>query len=314
MKKLWKLVGIIALIVAIGFSIAACSNNGDGGGETPASIYTWTDSDSNNYELIITEAGRAVTSGNYTLTITLKAGGTKTSTGTASGSAGSITLTPSSGSAIAITINVNTLTITGAVDGFTLGGGTVTIEETSISSNTTIGGDRIRLTGLPIELNGCTQTDFSYFGGGDPISNIITGSASVKINGGKLNISLDVPKTLVNFSLTDITVNPTDTKYIDISFCTSNDQYHLECVKFEKDGYITGIVSLYYMDRDATVDGTYLGSNVTYKWDNVKLYKGWNYVVMSHTSNNYTYSATRTLPSGFKWAVRKNEGPTVGGG
>jgi len=87
MKNTIKIVGIISLMLVIGFSFAACSDGGGGvygGGSDSSVTYTYSDDDGNAYKLKITEAGRAAhkAGDNYALTITFKADGKiKTSTG-----------------------------------------------------------------------------------------------------------------------------------------------------------------------------------------------------------------------------------------
>jgi hypothetical protein len=101
MKKTIKLTGIITFVAVMAFTTAACGDGGGGSGGSGGSIttpksssYEWEDAAGNYYELVITE-NRAVTGGNYVLTVTFTDGTKKTSSGTASGTASSITLTAS---------------------------------------------------------------------------------------------------------------------------------------------------------------------------------------------------------------------------
>ena len=122
MKKLCKLLGIIALVAVIGF-VAACSNGGGGGPgsstQRPAiplkETYVSYDNDGNKYELVITEdtTGRTLDPNRkytYSLTITFTNGKTATSTGTAEiksniDNAIEITLTHSSGETVTVTVS-----------------------------------------------------------------------------------------------------------------------------------------------------------------------------------------------------------------
>jgi len=57
MKNFFKLLGIIALVAVIGFSMAACKNDDEGGGTDPALNGTWV---------------QTITSGSYTYTTEIK--------------------------------------------------------------------------------------------------------------------------------------------------------------------------------------------------------------------------------------------------
>jgi len=71
MKNLFKLLGIIALVAVIGFSMAACSDDDGGGEDSNPFIGTWRSS--NGYVMVfaastftITSASGSVESGSYT--------------------------------------------------------------------------------------------------------------------------------------------------------------------------------------------------------------------------------------------------------
>jgi hypothetical protein len=175
------------------------------------------------------------------------------------------------------------------------------------NGNTTISGENLRLTGQPVELNGCTTTNFSYqyVGNGQvqPLSTYITGEPRVEISNGKLNISLDTPKNGEMESFNDIfdgpdiTISPNNTRCFGIEeFYTSDGLYYLYLYK--NDNSYTALI---YVDKDVTVNGQYIDDKFTTKWNNVTLKKGWNYYVVSKNGNTITCTATRALPSGFKW-------------
>jgi hypothetical protein len=161
------------------------------------------------------------------------------------------------------------------------------------------GGDTLTIS-YPVDTNGITATDFSYTDG-IVLSNLITGTPSVKISGSKVNISLGVPKssTMRTFKpeLAAIAI-PSNTKGFQIEWLHTSDQLHyLEC-KIDDDNF----ANLIYVDKDVTVNGTY-SSSITHIYNNVRLYKGWNYLVFSESGTTVTFTASNTLPSGFKWVV-----------
>jgi len=116
MKRMFKLLGIIALLAVIGFSMIACSDPDAGTPPPPrASYVSFDEITGNRYELVITEAAtdRAVytpkTGDTYVLTITGPNGTVLAiSTGTvASVSGGSIGLQHNRGTVITVTVSGN---------------------------------------------------------------------------------------------------------------------------------------------------------------------------------------------------------------
>jgi len=80
MKKLGKLIGVIALTAVIVFSMAACGGGGDDGGDTSALSGTWNKSDGckfvfNGNSFTFTMSGNSIYSGTFSVsgsTITFK--------------------------------------------------------------------------------------------------------------------------------------------------------------------------------------------------------------------------------------------------
>jgi hypothetical protein len=200
-KAMLRIAGIAALAAAMVFTAASC----DDGAESPVvrapnnSTYTWTEGTS-SYRLTITEpdgVGRAVvTDGNFVLVVMNSSGvATLVLTGTSTGGENSFSLKPDGGSAIAVTINGSTITISATVGGVTIrGGSNLQVEPGTAPS---VSGDKVRIEDYVIYAAGyTTATNFSYCweGAVTPLSNAISGTPSVTVNGGKLSISLDAPK------------------------------------------------------------------------------------------------------------------------
>ena len=111
----FRLIAIIALAAVIGFSMAACKTEDDGGGPT-SKTYKWANG-SDNYELQITSpSGGALAVLPLDATYVLKINTVTKSSGKASGDPEvKLTLTPSTGSGtieLKITTSGNTITVT----------------------------------------------------------------------------------------------------------------------------------------------------------------------------------------------------------
>ena len=133
MKNVFNTLGLAVFVTVITLTFAGCSEPDSAPSALSNTSYTWTDSDNNISVLVITEESRAVTSGNYMLTIMLMDGTIKTSKGIASGTAGNITLTPSSGAVIKITISGNDLTADGKIGDYTLTSGKVKTNDSAMT-------------------------------------------------------------------------------------------------------------------------------------------------------------------------------------
>jgi hypothetical protein len=148
---------------------------------------------------------------------------------------------------------------------------------------------------------------FYYSGGASPLSGAIDGTPKVLIAGSKLTIELDAVKpgaldTAANTFFTGITSSPADARFFWIDeFPNSDETKDLGC-------YDTGSkqLGLVYASKDATVSGTYTYSGTTYNMTSgVSVKQGWNLIISTFNSgtNTFTYTSTRTYPSGFGWMV-----------
>jgi hypothetical protein len=143
-----------------------------------------------------------------------------------------------------------------------------------------------------------------------PLNDFLDGSPSVTISDNKVTIILGTPKSAYLNTLSDeliekgITVNPSNAKFFEMDFSTSDNKYSLFCMKDDKNGAV-----LSYADRDVTIKGTFNSRDdgEEYKY-NMSLKKGWNYLFSSYNEKTKTSTATSstTQPSGYKWTVRDN--------
>jgi len=139
----------------------------------------------------------------------------------------------------------------------------------------------------------------------EPLNHIMSGSPSVKVNDGKVTISLGVPNpaymdTFNNYIPDGITVTPGGVNIlvnIDIIFFTSDLQHALFCIKDENNYAYLG-----YVDKDVTVKGTYTEGDYTEIYD-VSLKKGWNYFIITTNGARMTLNSSETLPGGYNWVV-----------
>jgi len=167
MKKTIKLLGIIALVAVIGFSMTACDNGGDGGGGTETLTYK----------------GKGETSGDtYTLTVKKTAAraftpikgdefeltdGTDKSKGTVDSFTGgsNFTLKPSNAGAPTFGATISGNDLTGLSGTITLTDGTpVTVTEalTPVTPPSSGSGGTLTVTDIPSEYNGKYATFTGY--------------------------------------------------------------------------------------------------------------------------------------------------------
>jgi len=134
MRKLFKVLGVIAMLAVLILSFAGCDgldlggNTGNGTNTYKPVVYAGYGADGTKYELTITRTGKAVvqftpgTGDSYTLAITTKAGATQTSTGQIAVSGTTFTLEHTgTGETFSVTVNANSssggtmLSITGDI-------------------------------------------------------------------------------------------------------------------------------------------------------------------------------------------------------
>jgi uncharacterized lipoprotein NlpE involved in copper resistance len=174
----------------------------------------------------------------------------------------------------------------------------------------------------PVVTFGITATDFSYILGESiydedhnwvkdtfsHLSNYITGTPSVKINGSKVNISFGDPKPEYMEDIsenipTGITISPIDAKGSQFfsTFFTSDGKYIMDCP----------YTYLIYVDKDVTITGSVTGTGYGGTYTdlfNCALKQGWNYILENVNGSNYTttYTASKTVPNGFScWIVEE---------
>jgi hypothetical protein len=308
MKNALKTAGTIAIIMALVFTFTACGNGTTGGGSVHETLnsesYSWADGN-DSYVLEITQSGRAVTNGNYTLTHFDPDGNDNVlSTGTASGTASNITLTPKNGSPFTIEMTAAEVTVTGTSD-IKSGQRPVTVV-----SNAPIN------YGVQDKNKAEVQTaDFSYrYKDGAHLCSVIN-AAEVKVNGGKLSISFGTPKPNFMYKVDyikgpDITFSASDVMAQSLNQpMTKSRKYFIVGTNYnvaENCG-----IEYTYVDKDITINGsrtdsftTGAGINATRTdiYENITLTKGWNYVFMYETVLEYTsttFRATYTYKKAF---------------
>jgi hypothetical protein len=319
-----RLIGTIVLAAAIAFTMAACGDGGGGGGGVKTlskTSYTWNDG-TNDYDLTITEKGRAgVTSGTYVLVI-INGTTVKISEGTATETAGSIRLSNTGGTAFTITITDTEITVPAATIVTDSGNVAVTAHikpvEKDESKTPSISGSNVNITDNVYYTTSTKPTDFSYYMDFDTgtchlLSGVIQGSPSVKINNGKVTINIGAPKASEMIKISDY-INAPGLKISDksantalVTFCTSDGNDWLNCVKGGDNR-----VDFFYVDKDVTVKGTYkeTGSLWTEIWNfDLSLKKGWNFMVSSGSRNysastsTFNVTASTILPPGYLWVV-----------
>jgi hypothetical protein len=222
MKNVIKAIGTIAVVIALVFTMAACGDGGGGGGgggggSNPLSktSYTWTNG-TNSYDLTITEKGRAtVKSGTYVLVI-INGPSVKISEGTATETAGGIKLSNTGGTPFEIKITnteievptVDIVTDKGTVN---VTAHTKTVEKEE-SKTPSISGSNVNITDNVYYTTSAKPTDFSNFMYYDdniyPLSKVLQGSPSVKINNGKVTINMGAPKPSEMVEISDLFNGP----------------------------------------------------------------------------------------------------------
>jgi len=193
MKNLLKLLGIAAVVTAIGFSMAGCNNGGgDGDGEDPQVVtYSGIGDDGSTYTLVITEGARYVAQvgDSYVLTVT-KDGTTKTSSGTVTVAGETLTLTPSSSEAPPFTVTVSSSDITAMTDIITFDNGDTAPAPTTVKPNDG-SGNNPDPTVNPIEAAFTNMLKANFVSG----SNMTVESIIKMSNWGQINSEYSVKST-----------------------------------------------------------------------------------------------------------------------
>ena len=328
-----KLFGVIALIMVIGFSMAACE-------DATFIQYKGVDANGNIYTLIISAPGsRAAYSprvdDDYELTIIP---GNKKSVGTVESIDGGYELKPAdavekfyaiidSGVMIAIAgkIRFTDGTSSDEAVSFDTGGGTPILGST-IAKNVPVVYDPsiTNKTAAKAVKNFLNKAEMGY----DPpigvkIQDFLVSAPTVEVVKEKVTIIIPKPSMLYDFS--DVfppdMLDPPDAKYFGTEatpmvFVNKEgpldgaDVYGLVCSQDN-----THIAGLTYVDKDLTMRGTHVDTHpdapAYFQIFNCELKEGWNYVFFTFTGpdkvgtnfRNLVFTSSTSLPSSYKWTV-----------
>jgi hypothetical protein len=293
MKNKISILGIIALVVIIGFTVAACNNN-PGGSPPPSGdpALPGTISISPSSGVTVGTELTATYSGDETVSYQWRRSSTNVGTN-------SNKFTPTEAGSYTVTVSAT---------GFQ--------SKTSAAVTVTAGTTELRLSNLPLTyMDETDETDFGYkydYGGISdflPLGDFITGTPRVEITGTgggrRLTIELDHPKdeVLVDIDEAPGISTPGDAKWFWINFpSTSDGGYYLTCQNLGTETYLFFV----YVDKDVILNGT-LSAGSWYYYDLVvselSLKSGWNFVVADHGAQITFVSATQTIPDGYSWYV-----------
>jgi hypothetical protein len=194
MKNTFKVLGIIGLMLVIGFSFAACGGGDDGGGSNPQTAsYTGT-SGGQSYSLKITEKTAKYTAqsgDSYELTV-----GSKKSTGTVVSSAGGILTLKPSNSSETFTANVSGNTLTALNGTITYTDGTTAAGPGALTGSDSSGGagGTLVVTDIPATYNGkyalFEAIGDSYVGGFQSVNVSTRKVTLVQISNGRVSLPM----------------------------------------------------------------------------------------------------------------------------
>jgi len=287
MKNAMKLLGIIALVAVIGFTMAACGGGDDGNNHIAVTGVTL------NKASTTIEVGKT-----ETLTATV-APDDATNPAVTWSSSNTAVATVSGGTVTAVAIGTATITVTTTDD-----------ENKNATCAVTVTGSsdptELRLSDVPVTIIDTPSSfDFGYRTTGDglkPLSNFITGTPKALIASDKLTLELDKPKDEELGLLSGVafppafTITPSTVKgYLINYFYTSDGGY---CLYMKVPGSITVLI---YVDNDVTINGTD-GDNTA---DNVSLKKGWNFAFFSD-SIPHVLTVSQAQPDGATWTVEED--------
>jgi hypothetical protein len=164
------------------------------------------------------------------------------------------------------------------------------------------------------ELQEITATNFG-FQGLKSLSEYFIDDYVVEINDWILTLELGIPKPeqmkplsslTVEYGI-ELTITPSDVEYFRILpvFNSIDEEYRLRYRRSD-----THLMEFVYVSANVTIEGggestEYPGT--TFVYNNVRLFEGWNFLIIYHTvsTDTYTYSATRRYPERFHWIVDK---------
>jgi len=315
MKNKFKVLGIIAVVMAV-LAFTACGGASAGGGGTPPTetpaTFSSTDSDGNTYELTFFTAAKAVHQPQKGSAYELKYNGKATKSGTVTDVKGKdFVLTPT-GSAQSVTITIDNgsmITIVGVII-YPNGDVAVEIKTAKPLTPSTSSGVIFQIT-IPIDYSqldgydrddGMAQTDFYWVVTGDGIEHISKWieSPDIRANGKEVTIKLGAPYTALLQPLPlpfgeNLTISPNNVKgfwYINefstyggeftLSYITDNNYNRCHFIYVDKDATIKGTAPvigdewLYRDEYGELIPNPNFGKTIyTEKYD-VSLKKGWN--------------------------------------
>jgi len=317
MKKIFKVLAIIALVAVIGFSMACGGGTGDSLAvpqEPTLATYTSTDAEGNTYVLTISKgSGRAAYNPQKGDNYEFKAKG-KTSKGTVTTvSGGEFKLTPT-GSTEPFTVTITGGNMTAIEGTITFTDGTSEkIDVKDLTPGTSSVSDTFSITASVEYDSGITnlaeakaQTNFIYWYDGK-LSDFINEPASVTVNNSKLTIKLGVPKTEFLedsedlYFWDDVVVIPSNAKFFILGdqeiFWSSDPKLsgsnYLLCCKKDDDHFVWNLI---YVDRDVKIEDEGTSYNIK---------KGWNYLLSTEDDGVYRAVVVNNLPDGYKWIVKQ---------
>jgi len=139
-------------------------------------------------------------------------------------------------------------------------------------------------------------------------------SAKVEIKAGKLILKLGRPKIFLSCNMGNgVTVYPSSTKVFIIESFSDLDAVNELYLRSSEDS-----VHFFYVDRDVTINGETSviddgGWTFKRKWNNVRLKKGWNYVILEYKPDSKnqitTYSFKSIQPNKNTWVYYQRETP-----
>jgi len=341
MKKLWF--GILAIALVLG--VNGCGDDPKEEIGPQVFKYVSTDSSGTEYTLTITGEGTtAAVDDSYELTIK-GSGGTKVSKGTVTGvdANGKLTLKPQNNGSSTFDVTISGGKMTGITGPITVGegetvnaptgtltpsvtppsdgngdgslGSTLTIDAQTYRAEWTYDGEKENVSFKPVNttvegINYILAVDFTSGSSQAPsaslISTVLSGTNTVTLTGGKLNVNLGTPIATALKSL-----DPLKTTYPTLTLSTSGAKVFVVQGFTNSDNYDTaagvqhvtaggGQITYWYADKAVNISGTI---TTQYTWEDeygqqqpesvtiviaMNLKAGWNSVIMENTATGQT--------------------------
>jgi len=335
MKNTVKILGVIALVAVIGFSMAACKDD-----DPTSAVFKGIDSAANLYELAVKKGSRATYSAkegdDFVLTVTPPNGtGKKSQGGVKQSVKGGFQLQSANNPGV-FNVAVNGETIVAIAGSITYTDGTTidtqaaltpakgkTIPAASNGITTIASGETLvydkrianqsaakKVDSFPYAMAGDQADGFH----GDPLASVVP-NTSVTVSGGKVTLKAGTP---VNDVLSDewpdgtgghdgakYFGNPTDVMMmINIAGPVSNTTpglYGLLCL-FDDRNY----ANLIYLTKVVTLKAINANGN-TIEIVDLTAEAGWNYLIATENKIGAitirTFAVSKIMPAGYKWTV-----------